>query len=102
MNIPDHISESFKTNFWVKLLKSFDADPDPGIFLTLDPGSNMGKFVSGIWVKHPRSAALRPIPDPGSKGYRIPDPDPHLRIYVRYVAGAAQEILQSLVELVRG
>jgi hypothetical protein len=28
MNIPDHISESFETIFWVKKLKFFDADPD--------------------------------------------------------------------------
>jgi hypothetical protein len=34
MNIPDHISESLETIFWVKLLKFFDADADPdlGIF----------------------------------------------------------------------
>jgi hypothetical protein len=30
MNIRDHISESLKTIFWVKILKLFDADPDPG------------------------------------------------------------------------
>jgi hypothetical protein len=29
-NIPDHISESSETLFWVKIIKSFDADP--GIF----------------------------------------------------------------------
>ncbi len=51
MNIPDHISESLKTNFWVKILKFFDADADPGIFLTLDPGWK--KFGSGIHDKHP-------------------------------------------------
>ncbi len=47
MSISDHISESLETIFWVKL---FDADPDPGsgIFLTLDPGSRMEKFGSGI------------------------------------------------------
>jgi hypothetical protein len=30
-------------NFWVKILKLFDADadPDPVIFLTLDPGSGI-------------------------------------------------------------
>jgi hypothetical protein len=40
MNIPDHISESLETIFWVKNNKFFDTDPDPGfkIFLTLDPG----------------------------------------------------------------
>jgi hypothetical protein len=30
VNIPDHI--------WVKILKFIGTDPDPGIFLTLDPG----------------------------------------------------------------
>jgi hypothetical protein len=37
MNIPDHISESLETVFFgLKILKFFDADPDPGsgIFLT--------------------------------------------------------------------
>ncbi len=56
MNIPDHISESLETIFWVKILKFFYADPDPGsgIFLTLDPGSGMEKIR--IRDKHPRSA----------------------------------------------
>jgi hypothetical protein len=41
MNIPDHISENLEAIFWLKILKFFDADADPGsrIFLTLDPGS---------------------------------------------------------------
>jgi hypothetical protein len=41
MNKLAHISESFGTIFCVKILKFFDADPDPGsgIFLNLDPGS---------------------------------------------------------------
>jgi hypothetical protein len=41
MFIPDHISESLETIFWVKNTPiPIDADPDPGsgIFLTLDPG----------------------------------------------------------------
>ena len=41
MNIPNHISEILETIFWVKILKFFDADADPGypgISLTLDPG----------------------------------------------------------------
>jgi hypothetical protein len=46
MNIPNHISERLETLFWVKILKFFDADADPGIFLTLDPGWK--KFGSGI------------------------------------------------------
>jgi hypothetical protein len=38
MNIPDHISESLETIFWVKIIKFPDAyvGPDPGIFLTLE------------------------------------------------------------------
>jgi hypothetical protein len=46
MNIPDLISESLEIVFWLKILKFFDADADPGsgIFLTLDPGSRMEKF----------------------------------------------------------
>jgi hypothetical protein len=30
MNIPDHISKSLETIFLIKILKFFDADPDPG------------------------------------------------------------------------
>jgi hypothetical protein len=47
MNIPDHISESFETIFLgLKILKFFDADPDPGSdkLFTLDPGSRMEKI----------------------------------------------------------
>jgi hypothetical protein len=44
-----HISESLETIFWVKIIKFFDADPDPGIFSTLDPS---------IRDKHPGSATL--------------------------------------------
>jgi hypothetical protein len=32
MNIPDHISEAEKQFFELKILKFFDADPDPGSF----------------------------------------------------------------------
>jgi hypothetical protein len=40
MNILDHFSGSFETVLMLKMLKFFDADPDPGYgtFLTLDPG----------------------------------------------------------------
>jgi hypothetical protein len=48
MNIPDHIFESLVTIFWDKMLKFFDADPDPG----------RKKFGSGILDKHPGSAIL--------------------------------------------
>jgi hypothetical protein len=37
MNIPDHISGSLETFFASKILKFFDADPDPGS-LTQDLG----------------------------------------------------------------
>jgi hypothetical protein len=54
MNIPDHISVSLETIFEVKIRKFFDADADPGIFLTLDPGwKNFG-----IRDKRPGSATL--------------------------------------------
>jgi hypothetical protein len=55
MNIPDHISESLETIFWVMniVLKFFDTDPDPGsgIFLTLDPGSGMEQFGSATLAR---------------------------------------------------
>jgi hypothetical protein len=41
MTILDHISESLETSFWAKILKFFDADPDPGSGNLFDP-------VSGI------------------------------------------------------
>jgi hypothetical protein len=31
MNNPDHISKSLETNFWVRILKFFDADPGSGM-----------------------------------------------------------------------
>jgi hypothetical protein len=61
MNIPDHISKSLETIFLLlKILKFFvvDSDPGSGIFLTLDLGSGMEKFGSGIRNKHPGSATL--------------------------------------------
>jgi hypothetical protein len=56
MNIPDHISKSLEAMFCVKIFKLFDADPDLGIFLTLDHGWK--KFGSGIWEKHSGSATM--------------------------------------------
>jgi hypothetical protein len=43
MNFPDHISESLKTIFWIKILKFFDADanPDPGSGKLFHPGSGI-------------------------------------------------------------
>ncbi len=51
MNILDHISERFETIFWVKILKFFHEDADPGIFLTLEPGWKT--FGSWIRDEHP-------------------------------------------------
>jgi hypothetical protein len=46
--------------FRLKILIFFDADPDPGfgILSTLDPGSGMEKVGSWIRDKHPGSATL--------------------------------------------
>jgi hypothetical protein len=51
INIQYHISESLDAAiFRLKILKFFVADPDPGygIIFTLDFGSGMKKFGSGI------------------------------------------------------
>jgi hypothetical protein len=55
-NIPDHISKSLERIFWVKILKLFDADPDPGSGIReyvwpsiQDLGSRTEKIGSGIW-----------------------------------------------------
>jgi hypothetical protein len=45
MNIPDYISEGLKNHSWVKILEFFDAEPDPGIFLTLKSG------MEKIWIR---------------------------------------------------
>jgi hypothetical protein len=50
----DHISESLKTIFWVKIFKLFDADADPGILLSLDRGSGMAKIGSLINISDPQ------------------------------------------------
>jgi hypothetical protein len=63
MNIPDLISESLGTIFWVNKVKFFDADPNSGsgIFLTLDPGWKK-KFGFGIRDNHPGSATPHSTP----------------------------------------
>ncbi len=61
INIPDHISKSLVTIFWVKkILKFFVAGLDPGSnsFLIPDPGSGKEIFGSGIREKHPETATL--------------------------------------------
>jgi hypothetical protein len=52
---PDHISERLETTFWVKILKFFDADPDPGSFR-----SRIRDGKVRIRDKHPGSATLVP------------------------------------------
>jgi hypothetical protein len=47
-----------RNNFWVKILKIFDADSHPGIRNLFDPGSGTKKFGSGIRDKHPEFAIL--------------------------------------------
>jgi hypothetical protein len=66
MNDPDHISESLKTIFWVKILKFFDEDPGSGMekIPIRDPGWKNSDLGSGIREKHPESATLLiPVPD---------------------------------------
>jgi hypothetical protein len=47
MNIPDLVFENFVSVFELKILKTFDADPDPGsgILSNLEPGSS--------WINNP-------------------------------------------------
>jgi hypothetical protein len=51
---------AWKQVFRLKIVKFFDADSDLGsaIFLTLDPGSGMEKFGSGVRDKNPGSATV--------------------------------------------
>jgi hypothetical protein len=56
MNIPDHISESLETIFWVKIIKFSDADADPESGKLFDPESGMEKIR--IRDNHPGSATL--------------------------------------------
>jgi hypothetical protein len=51
MNIPNQISESLETMFWIKILNFLDLDPDPGSGNLFDPRSR-------IRYKHPGSATL--------------------------------------------
>jgi hypothetical protein len=56
---PRSYFRELRNNFFgLKICKFFDEEPDSGsgIFFTLDPGSGMEKFGSGIRDKHPGSA----------------------------------------------
>jgi hypothetical protein len=65
MNHLEHISVSLNNNFWVKILKFFDADPGSGTRdgKNSDPESGMKKKSD----KHPGSAI--PSPMPGSRAF---------------------------------
>jgi hypothetical protein len=52
---PRSFFRELRTVLGLKILKFFDADPDPDLF---DPGSGMEKFVSGIQDKHHGSVTL--------------------------------------------
>ncbi len=45
MNIQDHFLESLETLFWGKILKFFDAFPDPGSWIR-------HLFTPGSWIRH--------------------------------------------------
>jgi hypothetical protein len=53
------ITRAYKQFFWFNILKFFDADPESGIFLTLDTGSGMENSDPGSGIReHPGSATL--------------------------------------------
>ncbi len=76
MNNPDHISESFETIIWVKILKFFDAGP----------GSGMKK----IRIRDGKNS------DPGS-GINIPDPQ-HCPL-VEVTVNIKEETLKTFVSI---
>jgi hypothetical protein len=57
MDIPDHISKSLETNFWLKILKILLCASGYGIWNLFDPGS--GKEKIRIRDKHPGSETLQ-------------------------------------------
>ncbi len=59
MNVPDQISESIETIFWVK--NYFLSGSGSGIFLTLHPGWKNLDLGSGINVPDPQHWLLAPI-----------------------------------------
>jgi hypothetical protein len=74
MNNLDHIFLSLETIFWVKILKFYDADAEPGsgirdtgICLTLDPGWKIFVF----WI---------PDPQPGIKSSVVKKVKKHAKV----------------------
>jgi hypothetical protein len=66
-----NISESLETIVWDKILKFFDADPNPGKFLM---PINDEHTLSSAWLIPDADFYPSRIPDPGAKRHRIPDP----------------------------
>jgi hypothetical protein len=54
MNIPDHISKSLETIFWLKILKFFDADPGSEMEKIRIRDLGWEKFGSGINIPDPQ------------------------------------------------
>jgi hypothetical protein len=77
MNIPDHISERLETNFWVSILRFFDADANPslGSRNLFDPGYGIRGGINsdpciGINIPDPQHCVFvqvhrKHIPDSG-------------------------------------
>jgi hypothetical protein len=55
---PVYIFENLETIFGLKILKFFYVDPGSGIFLTLDPASDIRDGKIRVQDKHPGSATL--------------------------------------------
>jgi len=105
INISDNFSKSLETVFWVKnsLMRIQIWDQGSQIFLSLDPGSGMEKFGSGINILLPqhwkilyekkdffriqkitKNFGTNPDPHPASgsisQRYRSKDPDPYQNV----------------------
>jgi hypothetical protein len=76
MTIPDYISESLETIFWVYILKFSDADADSGSGNLLTPESGSGMGIIRIRDKTDFSLRFKRTREP-SDGYlamRVPSP----------------------------
>jgi hypothetical protein len=73
MHTPDHITESLETICWVKILKFFDVDADPGSVNLFDHGSGIRDGKNS---------------DPGSGITRIhnTDQESQLRVHVHVLS----------------
>jgi hypothetical protein len=72
MHNPDNIFDSLELIFWEKILKFFDADPDPGSGIFFEPGSGIrnGKNSDpGSWINIPDPQGSATL-EKTSKNYR--------------------------------